>query len=81
MLMINWKRLEDILTMKSRSATYVICIIAVTLLIYNQVLIGKIKDERIKNVELQDHFFDIQTEYEALFDEVLKLENQIENQK
>ncbi len=59
-----------------RSAVYVISIIAVTLLIYNQVLISKLKQERIKCSEMTDHFFDIQTEYESLFDEVLRLEDE-----
>ena len=60
----------------NRAATYVISIIAVTLLIYNQVLISKIKEERKTNAELVDRFFDIQMRYDGLWDEVLRLEEE-----
>ena len=60
----------------NRVATYIISIIAVTLFIFNQALIFKLREERIKCSEMTNRFFDMQKEYEALFDEVLRLEDE-----
>ena len=60
----------------NRVATYIISIIAVTLFIFNQALILKLREERIKCSEMTNHFFDMQKKYEALFDEVLRLEDE-----
>tara|TARA_Y100000385_G_scaffold281222_1_gene333679 strand:+ start:4210 stop:4446 length:237 start_codon:yes stop_codon:yes gene_type:complete len=60
----------------NRVATYIISIIAVTLFIFNQALILKLREERIKCSEMTNRFFDMQKEYEALFDEVLRLEDE-----
>ena len=60
----------------NRAATYVISIIAVTLLILNQVLINRMNKERTKCLEMTEQFFDMQVEYEDLFDEVLRLEDE-----
>ena len=65
--------------MKSKIAIYIICIISVTLLIYNQVLIGKVKKERINNIRLKFEVIDLQTDYYLLHNENLRLkeENQL----
>jgi len=60
----------------NRVATYIISIIAVTLFIFNQALILKLREERIKCSEMTNRFFNMQKEYEALFDEVLRLEDE-----
>tara|TARA_Y100000389_G_scaffold203897_1_gene253991 strand:- start:476 stop:712 length:237 start_codon:yes stop_codon:yes gene_type:complete len=60
----------------NRVATYIISIIAVTLFIFNQALILKLREERIKCSEMTNRFFDMQKEYEALFGEVLRLEDE-----
>jgi Tol biopolymer transport system component len=65
--------------MKSKIAVYIICIISVTLLIYNQVLISEVKKERINNIRLKFEVIDLQTDYYLLHNENLRLqeENQL----
>ena len=60
----------------NRIATYIIAIISVALLIYNQVLIKNIKQYRITNIKLQYQVLDLQSEYDYLFDETLRLEDE-----
>ena len=60
----------------NRVATYIIVIISVALLIYNQVLIEDIKQHRITNIKLQYKVLDLQSEYDYLFDETLRLEDE-----
>ena len=60
----------------NRIPIYIICIISVTLLIYNQVLIKDIKQYRIENIKLQYQVLDLQSEYDYLFDESLRLEKE-----
>ena len=60
----------------NRVATYIIAIISVALLIYNQVLIEDIKQHRITNIKLQYKVLDLQSEYDYLFDETLRLEDE-----
>ena len=60
----------------NRVATYIIAIISVALLIYNQVLIEDIKQYRITNIKLQYKVLDLQSEYDYLFDETLRLEDE-----
>ena len=60
----------------NRVATYIIAIISVALLIYNQVLIKNIKQYRITNIKLQYQVLDLQSEYDYLFDETLRLEDE-----
>ncbi len=62
--------------MKSKIAVYIICIISVTLLIYNQVLIGEVKKERINNITLKFKILDLQTDYYLLHNENLRLEEE-----
>ena len=62
--------------MKSKIAVYIICIVSVTLLIYNQVLIGEIKKERINNIRLKFEVIDLQTDYYLLHNENLRLEEE-----
>ena len=62
--------------MKSKIAIYIICILSVTLIVYNQVLIKDIKQYRIKNIKLQYQVLDLQSEYDYLFDETLRLEEE-----
>jgi cell division protein FtsB len=60
----------------NRVATYIIAIISVALLIYNQVLIEDIKQHKITNIKLQYKVLDLQSEYDYLFDETLRLEDE-----
>ena len=60
----------------NRVATYIIAIISVALLIYNQVLIEDIKQYKINNIKLQYKVLDLQSEYDYLFDETLRLEDE-----
>jgi|TARA_B100000073_G_scaffold31843_2_gene24224 cell division protein FtsB len=60
----------------NRVATYIIAIISVALLIYNQVLIEDIKQYKITNIKLQYKVLDLQSEYDYLFDETLRLEDE-----
>ena len=60
----------------NRIATYIIAIISVALLIYNQVLIEDIKQYRITNIKLQYQVLDLKSEYDYLFDETLRLEDE-----
>tara|TARA_R100001463_G_scaffold44130_1_gene91871 strand:+ start:313 stop:555 length:243 start_codon:yes stop_codon:yes gene_type:complete len=62
--------------LKSKIAIYIICILSVTLIVYNQVLIKDIKQYRIKNIKLQYQVLDLQSEYDYLFDETLRLEEE-----
>ena len=62
--------------MKSKIAIYIICIISVTLLIYNQFLIGEVKKERINNIRLKFEVIDLQTDYYLLHNENLRLEEE-----
>ena len=62
--------------MKSKIAVYIICIVSVTLLIYNQVLIGEVKKERINNIRLKFEVIDLQTDYYLLHNENLRLEEE-----
>ena len=62
--------------MKSKIAVYIICIISVTLLIYNQVLISEIKKERINNITLKFKVLDLETDYYLLHNENLRLEEE-----
>jgi len=60
----------------NRIAVYIICIIAVTLLIYNQFLISEVKKERINNIRLKFEVIDLQTDYYLLHNENLRLEEE-----
>ncbi len=62
--------------MKSKIAIYIICIISVTLLIYNQVLINKIEKQRIDNTTLKFKVLDLETDYYLLYNESLRLEEE-----
>jgi len=62
--------------LKSKIAIYIICILSVTLIVYNQVLIKDIKKYRIENIKLQYQVLDLQSEYDYLFDETLRLEDE-----
>ena len=62
--------------MKSKIAIYIICILSVTLIVYNQVLIKDIEQYRIENIKLQYQVLDLQSEYDYLFDETLRLEDE-----
>ena len=62
--------------LKSKIAIYIICILSVTLIVYNQVLIKDIEQYRIENIKLQYHVLDLQSEYDYLFDETLRLEDE-----
>ncbi len=62
--------------LKTKIAVYIICIISVTLLIYNQVLIGEVKKERINNITLKFKILDLQTDYYLLHNENLRLEEE-----
>jgi len=62
--------------MKSKIAVYIICIISVTLLIYNQVLIVKIKKERVDNTKLKFKLLNLETDYYLLYNESLRLEEE-----
>jgi len=62
--------------MKSKIAIYIICIISVTLLIYNQVLISKIKKQRIDNTTLKLKMLNLETDYYLLHNESLRLEEE-----
>ena len=62
--------------MKSKIAIYIICILSVTLIVYNQVLIKDIEQYRIENIKLQYQVLDLQSEYDYLFDETLRLEEE-----
>jgi len=62
--------------LKSKIAIYIICILSVTLIVYNQVLIKDIKKYRIENIKLQYQVLDLQSEYDYLFDETLRLEEE-----
>ena len=62
--------------LKNKIAIYIICIISVTLVVYNQVLIKDIEQYRIKNIKLQYQVLDLQSEYDYLFDETLRLEEE-----
>ena len=53
---------------KSKIAIYIICILSVTLIVYNQILIKDIEQYRIQNIKLQYQFLDLQSEYDYLFD-------------
>ncbi len=65
--------------LKSRIAIYIICIISVTLLIYNQVLISEIEKQRIDNTTLKLEMLDLETDYYLLHNEnlILEEENQL----
>mgnify|MGYP003139867082 FL=1 len=60
----------------NRVATYIIAIISVALLIYNQVLIGEIKKQRIDNTTLKLKLLDLETDYYLLHNESLRLEEE-----
>ena len=60
----------------NRIATYIIAIISVALLIYNQVLIGEIKKQRIDNTTLKLKLLDLETDYYLLHNESLRLEEE-----
>ena len=45
-----------------RIAIYIICIISLTLLIYNQVLINEIKVNRIEKAKLKFKLLDLETD-------------------
>ena len=62
--------------LKSKIAIYIICILSVTLIVYNQVLIKDIEQYRIENIKLQYQVLDLQSEYDYLFDETLRLEDE-----
>ena len=62
--------------LKSKIAIYIICILSVTLIVYNQVLIKDIKQYRIENIKLQYQVLDLQSNYDYLFDETLRLEDE-----
>ncbi len=62
--------------LKSRIAIYIICIISVTLLIYNQVLISEIEKQRIDNTTLKLEMLDLETDYYLLYNESLRLEEE-----
>jgi len=62
--------------MKSKIAIYIICIISVALLIYNQILIGEVKKERINNITLKFKVLDLETDYYLLHNENLRLEEE-----
>ncbi len=62
--------------LKSRIAIYIICIISVTLLIYNQVLISEIEKQRIDNTTLKLEMLDLETDYYLLHNESLRLEEE-----
>ena len=62
--------------MKNKIAIYIICIISVTLLIYNQVLISKIKKQRINNTTLKLKMLNLETDYYLLHNESLRLEEE-----
>ena len=60
----------------NKITTYIIAIISVALLIYNQVLIENIKQYKITNIKLQYQVLDLQSNYDYLFDETLRLEDE-----
>ena len=60
----------------NKITTYIIAIISVALLIYNQVLIEDIKQYKITNIKLQYKVLDLQSNYDYLFDETLRLEDE-----
>ena len=62
--------------MKTKIAIYIICILSVTLIVYNQILIKDIEQCRIQNIKLQYQVLDLQSEYDYLFDETLRLEEE-----
>ena len=62
--------------LKTKIAVYIICILSVTLIVYNQILIKDIEKCRIQNVKLQYQVLDLQSEYDYLFDETLRLEEE-----
>ena len=62
--------------LKSKIAIYIICILSVTLIVYNQVLIKNIEQYRIENIKLQYQVLDLQSNYDYLFDETLRLEDE-----
>ena len=62
--------------LKTKIAIYIICIIAVTLLIYNQFLISEVKKERINNITLKFKVLDLETDYYLLHNENLRLEEE-----
>tara|TARA_R100000908_G_scaffold60280_1_gene37491 strand:- start:1277 stop:1507 length:231 start_codon:yes stop_codon:yes gene_type:complete len=59
-----------------RIAIYIICIISLTLLIYNQVLINEIKVNRIEKAKLKFKLLDLETDYYLLYNESLRLEEE-----
>jgi len=59
-----------------RISVYIICIISVTLLVYNQVLISKIEKQRINNTTLKLEMLDLETDYYLLHNESLRLEEE-----
>ncbi len=59
-----------------RISVYIICIISVTLLVYNQVLISKIEKQRIDNTTLKLEMLDLETDYYLLHNESLRLEEE-----
>ena len=62
--------------MKNKIAIYIICIISVTLLVYNQVLISKIEKQRINNTTLKLKMLNLETDYYLLHNESLRLEEE-----
>jgi len=62
--------------LKTKIAIYIICILSVTLIVYNQILIKDIEQCRIQNIKLQYQVLDLQSEYDYLFDETLRLEEE-----
>tara|TARA_R110002020_G_C15856329_1_gene736663 strand:+ start:337 stop:579 length:243 start_codon:yes stop_codon:yes gene_type:complete len=62
--------------LKNKIAIYIICILSVTLIVYNQILIKDIEQYRIQNIKLQYQVLDLQSEYDYLFDETLRLEEE-----
>jgi len=62
--------------LKSKIAIYIICILSVTLIVYNQILIKDIEQYRIQNIKLHYQVLDLKSEYDYLFDETLRLEEE-----
>jgi len=60
----------------NRIAVYIICIISVTLVVYNQVLISDIKQKRIDNTRLNLKLLNLETDYYLLHNENLRLEEE-----
>ena len=64
-----------------RACIAIICIIAVTLLLYNQVLIEEIKTLEVERFQLKSMNLDLRMRHDGLWDEVLRLENILDTVK